>query len=62
MKKIRVGVVFGGRSTEHEVSLVSAGSVMKALDPSKYDIIPIGIGKTGQWITGHKALKMLQEI
>ena len=61
MKKIRVGVVFGGRSTEHEVSLVSAGSVMKALDPSKYDIIPIGIGKTGQWITGHKALKMLQE-
>ena len=42
-KKINVGVIYGGRSGEHEVSLVSAESIIKALDKSKYNIIPIGI-------------------
>ncbi|MER3458291.1 MAG: D-alanine--D-alanine ligase A, partial [Chloroflexota bacterium] len=50
-RKIRVGVIFGGRSSEHEVSLMSARSVMAAMDKTKYEIIPIGITKTGRWLT-----------
>lgn len=50
MKKIKVAVLFGGRSGEHEVSLVSAASVMKALNPDKYEIIKVGITKHGNWI------------
>ncbi len=50
--KIRVGVVFGGRSGEHEVSLVSAQSIMKALDSNKYEVIPIGVSKQGTWVVG----------
>ena len=50
-KKLRIGVIFGGRSGEHEVSIVSAQSVMKALDKKKYQVIPIGIAKQGLWIT-----------
>ncbi|MGH9863744.1 MAG: D-alanine--D-alanine ligase family protein [Candidatus Acidiferrales bacterium] len=49
-KKLRVGVLFGGRSGEHEVSLVSAASVMRGLDPEKYDVVPIGITKQGRWV------------
>lgn len=60
MKRIKIAVIFGGRSGEHEVSLVSAASVIKALDPNKYDIIPVGISKTGKWIGGKNALKTLQ--
>ena len=48
-EKIRVGLLFGGRSGEHEVSLASAASVYRALDKSKYEITPIGIDKSGQW-------------
>ncbi|OGY44453.1 MAG: D-alanine--D-alanine ligase A [Candidatus Buchananbacteria bacterium RIFCSPHIGHO2_01_FULL_39_14] len=59
-RKIRVGVIFGGRSGEHEVSIVSAQSVMKALDRKKYEIIPIGITKQGQWIAGSAAIKFLK--
>ena len=51
-KKIRVGVIFGGCSAEHEVSLVSGASVIKALDRKKYEIIPIGITKQGKWLVG----------
>jgi len=51
-RKIRVGVILGGRSGEHEVSLVSAQSVMAAMDKEKYEIIPIGITKEGRWIAG----------
>ncbi|MCP4356717.1 MAG: D-alanine--D-alanine ligase [Chloroflexi bacterium] len=51
-QKIRVGVIFGGRSGEHEVSLQSAKSVMQALDPEKYDVAPIGIDKHGRWLAG----------
>lgn len=50
--KIRVGVLFGGRSGEHEVSLRSARAVMDHLDPTKYDIVPIGITKQGRWLAG----------
>ncbi len=50
--KIRVGVIFGGRSGEHEVSLRSARSVMAALDPTRYEVVPIGIGKDGRWFAG----------
>lgn len=51
--KVRVGILFGGRSGEHEVSLMSAQSVMSALDSEKYDIVMIGINKRGQWLTGN---------
>jgi D-alanine-D-alanine ligase len=50
--KIRVGLVFGGRSGEHEVSLASAQAVQANLDPEKYEIMPIGITKTGSWLLG----------
>lgn len=51
-RKIRVGVIFGGRSGEHEVSLMSARSVMAALDPERYEVVPVGITKDGRWIAG----------
>lgn len=51
-QKIRVGLVFGGRSGEHEVSLASATSVMANLDKEKYDVVPIGITKEGSWLLG----------
>ncbi len=60
-KKITIGVVFGGRSAEHEVSLVSAASVMSALDKNKYDIVPIGITKRGKWLAGPEALMFLKK-
>ena len=58
--KIRVGVIFGGRSAEHEVSLVSAASVINALDKRKYEIIPIGITHEGKWLSSADALKLLK--
>jgi D-alanine-D-alanine ligase len=51
MSKVRVAVVFGGHSGEHEVSLLSARSVMSALDKDKYEIYPVGITKSGRWLT-----------
>src|SRR5215217_8998917 len=57
--KTRIGVLFGGQSGEHEVSLVSASAVMDALDRAKYEIVPIGITKQGRWIAGDKALPAL---
>ena len=60
MKKIRVCVIFGGRSGEHEVSLVSASSVMNALDQNKYEVVAVGITKTGRWIGGAQALHLLK--
>lgn len=49
-KKIRVGIIFGGRSGEHEVSLRSAESIIKAMDRSRYEVVPIGITKEGRWL------------
>jgi len=57
--KIRVGVIFGGRSGEHEVSLASARSVMAAMDREKYEVIPIGITKEGRWIASGDPMKAL---
>ena len=51
-RKLRVGVIFGGRSGEHEVSIASAASVMAALDKEKYEIVPIGITREGRWLAG----------
>jgi D-alanine-D-alanine ligase len=59
-RKIRVGVIFGGRSGEHEVSLVSARSVMGAMDEQKYEIVPIGITKEGRWIASGDPMKALE--
>ncbi len=60
MKKLRVGILFGGRSGEHEVSLLSAASVLNAIDREKYDVVPIGITKDGRWVTATDAEKLLQ--
>ena len=61
-KRLRVGVLFGGRSGEHEVSLASAASVIRGLDPDKYEAVPIGITKEGHWLIGGAAQKMLPEV
>ena len=61
-KRLRVGVLFGGRSGEHEVSLASAASVIRGLDPDKYEPVPIGITKDGHWLIGEGAAKMLPDI
>ncbi len=59
MKKLRVGILFGGRSGEHEVSLLSAASVFKAIDQNKYEVVPIGITKEGRWLTASDAERLL---
>jgi len=59
-KKLRVGIVFGGRSGEHEVSLLSAASVLKAIDRKKFDVVPIGINKAGHWLTAGAAQGLLE--
>jgi len=61
-KRLRVGILFGGRSGEHEVSLMSAASVMQALDPENYETVPIGITKDGRWLAGTAAHKMLPPV
>jgi D-alanine-D-alanine ligase len=58
-KKLRVGVLFGGRSGEHEVSLLSAASVLKAIDRKVYDVVPIGITKQGRWVVSQDAEQLL---
>src|SRR5215212_5057178 len=50
--KVRVAVLFGGQSSEHDVSLRSAETVMGALDPERYEVVPIGITREGHWLTG----------
>jgi len=61
-KRLRVGILFGGRSGEHEVSLASAASVIRGLDPDKYEPVPIGITKEGHWLIGSGAQKMLPDV
>ncbi|HEX4286079.1 MAG TPA: D-alanine--D-alanine ligase family protein [Terracidiphilus sp.] len=58
-KKLRVGILFGGRSGEHEVSLLSAASILKAIDRSKFDVVPIGITKEGRWLGAGAAQDLL---
>jgi len=57
--KLRIGVIFGGRSGEHDVSLMSARSVLSVLDPQKYQVTQIGITRQGQWLTGENVLQAL---
>ncbi|TAK32355.1 MAG: D-alanine--D-alanine ligase [Chloroflexota bacterium] len=59
MSKTRIGVIFGGKSGEHEVSLVSARSIMDAIDKEKYEVVPIGIMRDGRWITQDDPLALL---
>ncbi len=60
-KKLRVGILFGGRSGEHEVSLLSAASVLKAIDRKKFDVVPIGITKQGHWLAAADAQSLLED-
>ena len=59
-KKLRVGILFGGRSGEHEVSLLSAASVLKAIDRDRFDVVPIGITKEGRWLAAGDAHNLLE--
>ena len=59
-KKLRVGILFGGRSGEHEVSLLSAASILKAIDRRKFDVVPIGITKEGRWLAADDAHNLLK--
>lgn len=60
-KKLRIGVIFGGRSGEHEVSIRSAHSVIEAIDKAKYDVVPIAITKEGNWLGPAAAAQLLPE-
>ena len=62
VKKLRVGILFGGRSGEHEVSLTSASSVIAAMDPDKYEVVPIGITPKGRWLLGSSSEKLLSGV
>ena len=59
-KKLRVGILFGGRSGEHEVSLLSAASVLKSIDREKFEVVPIGITKEGRWLAAGDANNLLE--
>ena len=60
-KKLRVGVIFGGRSGEHEISVRSARSVVEALDRQKYEVVPVAINKEGKWLSPSEAVRLLPE-
>ena len=59
-KKLRIGILFGGRSGEHEVSLLSAASILQAIDREKFDVVPIGINKAGHWLISGAAQGLLE--
>ena len=59
MKKLRVGVIFGGRSGEHEVSLRSARSLIEAIDGDKYEVVPIAISKEGKWLSPANSARLI---
>ncbi len=59
--RLRVGVIFGGRSGEHEISLMSARSVLGVLDPDKYEVVQIGITQEGNWLTGANVLEAMEQ-
>jgi D-alanine-D-alanine ligase len=61
MGKIRVGIVFGGKSVEHEVSLQSAKNIIDAIDKNKYEVILIGIDKQGNWCLNSSSHYLLHE-
>ena len=59
-RKLKLGVIFGGQSGEHEVSLMSARSVLAAIDPDHYEVVQIGITHEGAWLTGANVLDALR--
>ncbi|HYE65950.1 MAG TPA: D-alanine--D-alanine ligase family protein [Pyrinomonadaceae bacterium] len=61
VRKLRIGVIFGGRSGEHEVSVRSARAVIEALDRERYDVVPIAINKEGKWLSPAEASRLLPE-
>ena len=61
MPRLRVGVVFGGRSGEHEVSLASAASVVAALERRGHSVVPIGIARDGRWVVGGDPMRVLSD-
>ncbi len=61
MKRLRVGIIFGGRSGEHEVSLASAASVIQAIDRARFEPLAIGIAKDGRWLVGGDPLRALAQ-
>jgi D-alanine-D-alanine ligase len=58
-RKIRLVVLFGGRSAEHEVSCTTAVNVLQALDPARYDVVPVGVTHEGRWVLAEEAAKLL---
>ncbi len=58
-RRIRIGLLFGGRSAEHDVSLRSAQTIIDALDPDKFEVLPIGITRSGQWLSGGDPMQAL---
>src|SRR3989442_6023552 len=58
-ERIRLVVLFGGRSAEHEVSCTTAVNVLQALDPARYDVVPVGVTHEGQWVLAEEAAKVL---
>ena len=54
-KKLRVALLFGGKSAEHEISLISARNIFEAMDKKKYDVVAVGIDKQGRWLVDEKA-------
>lgn len=61
MEKIKIGVIFGGRSGEHEISVRSAKTVIEKIDREKYEVIPVAIGQEGNWLSPSESLKLLPE-
>ena len=59
-KKLHIAIIFGGRSGEHEVSLMSARSVLSVLDVNKYEVTQIGITREGAWLTGENVLEKFE--
>jgi D-alanine-D-alanine ligase len=62
VKRLRVGVLFGGRSTEHEVSILSAQSIIAAMDPQRFEAVPLYIDKEGRWLTGDSLKRLVNNV
>jgi D-alanine-D-alanine ligase len=62
VKRLRVGVLFGGRSTEHEVSILSAQSIIAAMDPQRFEAVPLYIDKEGRWLTGDSLKRLVSNV
>ena len=60
MSRIRIGVLFGGRSTEHEVSVLSARSIISAIDPERFEVIPLYVDRNGRWLVGASLAELTQ--